>query len=154
MYDLGAAAPDRRGERTMPAFIPKPEEQATYFQNVLEPGERIQANFWFEQRLFWLVQYLIDEVPLGELVFMKMRHRYFGSLTDRRLLIMGSTGLHKPMPEKLEALPRASVKTTNFRKWLGGGVSLDLQVNGELRRYRVPRSQVKQAEAFRSLAAT
>ncbi len=136
----------------MPVFIPKPEEQATYFQRVLEPGERIQANFWFEQRLFWLVQWLVEEMPFGEIIFMSMRHRYFASVTDRRLLVMGSTGMHKPIPEKLEALPLASVKTTHWRKWMSGGISLDLTVNGQLRRYKIPRSQAKQAEALRTLA--
>ena len=137
----------------MPVFIPKPEEQATYFGGILESGETVQASFWCEQRLFWLVQWAIDEVPLGDLIFMKFRHRYFALLTDRRLIFMGSTGTHKPIPEKLESISRAVVTTTNFRKWMGGGVSLDLKVNAELRRYKVPRSQANQAEAVRNLAA-
>jgi len=43
--------------------------------------------------------------------------------------------------------------TTNFRKWLGGGISLDLMAHGTLRRFKVPRSQSAQAEAVRSLGA-
>ena len=73
----------------MPMFIPKPEEQVTYFQGVLEHGEQVQAAFWCEQRLFWLVHWLIEELPLGEIIFMSLRHRYFAALTDRRLILMG-----------------------------------------------------------------
>jgi hypothetical protein len=69
-------------EIAMPVFIPKPEEQVTYFQGVLEHGEQVQAAFWCEQRLFWLVHWLIEELPLGEIIFMSLRHRYFAALTD------------------------------------------------------------------------
>jgi hypothetical protein len=140
-------------EIAMPVFIPKPEEQVTYFQGVLEHGEQVQAAFWCEQRLFWLVHWLIEELPLGEIIFMSLRHRYFAALTDRRLILMGSSGMHKPIPGKLESLQLPTIQTTNFRKWLGGGISLDLMANGTLRRFKVPRSQRAQAEAVRSLGA-
>src|SRR5713226_1505013 len=125
--------PDPMEEIAMPVFIPKPEEQVTYFQGVLEHGEQVQAAFWCEQRLFWLVHWLIEELPLGELI------------------LMGSSGMHKPIPGKLESLQRPTIQTTNFRKWLGGSISLDLMANGTLRRFKVPRSQGAQAEAVRSL---
>jgi len=120
---------------------------------VLEHGEQVQAAFWCEQRLFWLVYWLIEELPLGEIIFMSLRHRYFAALTDRRLILMGSSGMHKPIPGKLESLQRPTIQTTNFRKWLGGGISLDLMASGTLRRFKVPRSQSAQAEAVRSLGA-
>lgn len=66
----------------MPIFIPKPEEQATYFQSRLEAGEQVLAPFWCEQRLPLLVLLLIDRLPLGEMIFMALRHRYFLALTD------------------------------------------------------------------------
>jgi hypothetical protein len=137
----------------MPVFIPKPEDQVTYFQGVLEPGEQLQGAFWCEQRLFWLIHWLIEEIPLGEIIFMSLRHRYFAAITDRRLILMGSTGMHKPITAQVESIPRQTIKTTNFRKWLGGSISLDLLVNGALRRFKVPRSQGAQAEAVRSLGA-
>lgn len=147
------ARPRPMEEIAMPVFIPKPEEQVTYFQGALEHGEQVQAAFWCEQRLFWLVHWLIEELPLGEIIFMSVRHRYFAALTDRRLILMGSSGMHKPIPGKLESLQRSTLQTTNFRKWLGGGISLDLMANGTLRRFKVPRSQAAQAEAVRSLGA-
>ncbi len=61
--------------------------------------------------------------------------------------------MHRPIPGKLESLQRPTIHTTNFRKWLGGGISLDLMANGTLRRFKVPRSQSAQAEAVRSLGA-
>jgi len=99
--------------------------------------------FWCEQRLLWLIHWLIEEIPLGEIIFMSLRHRYFAALTDRRLILMGSTGMHKPIPGSVESIPRQSIRTTNFRKWLGGSISLDLQVNGALRRFKDDVSEVK-----------
>lgn len=136
----------------MPVFIPKPEQQAAFWQSSLQPGEQIQAVWWFEQRLPFLVHWLIDEIPMGNLIFQALRHRYFGALTDQRLLIMGSTGWHDPIPQKFEAIPRQSVRVTQFTNWLGH-VALDLQVAGEqgVRRYRVPFSQKPQAQAVQAL---
>ena len=71
----------------------------------------------------------------------------------RRLILMGSSGMHKPITAQTESIPRQAIKTTNFRKWLGGSISLDLLVNGALRRFKVPRSQGAQAEAVRSLGS-
>lgn len=137
----------------MPVFIPNPEQQAAFWQQSLEPGEQVQAAFWMEQRLPLLIAILLEQGgAIAELIFSAMRHRYFGALTDRRVLIMGSTGWHDPIPSKFEALPRGSVTCTQFTNWLGH-VAMDLQVAGEanVRRYRVPRSQRQQAEACRSL---
>jgi hypothetical protein len=136
----------------MPVFIPKPEEQATYFQDRLEPGEQIQAPFWCEQRLPLLMHMLIDRLPLGELIFSAMRHRYFVAVTDRRVLIMGSSGMHNPTREKFESLPRSQVACTQFTNWLGH-IAMDLNVNGEVRRYRVPRSQQRVADHARTLSS-
>lgn len=137
----------------MPIFIPRPEEQATFFQDRLEPGEQVQAPFWCEQRLPLLLHILIDRVPLGELIFSKLRHRYFVALTDRRVMIMGSSGMHNPIRDKFEAIPRQAAACTQFTNWLGH-VAMDLNVNGELRRYRVPRSQRQVAEYMRYLTGT
>jgi hypothetical protein len=137
----------------MPVFIPKPEEQAAFWQQHLEPGEQVQSTWWFEQRLPLLVAILLEQGgAIAEMIFSAMRHRYFGALTDRRLLIMGSTGWHDPIPARFEALPRGSVVCSQFTNWLGH-VAMDLQVAGEasVRRYRVPRSQRQQAEACQAL---
>lgn len=137
----------------MPVFIPKPEQQAAFWQPTLEPGEQLQSVWWFEQRLPLLISILLEQGgAIAELIFQALRHRYFGALTDRRLLIMGSTGWHDPIPQKFEAIPRQNVRVTQFTNWLGH-VALDLQVGGEekVRRYRVPRSQKQQAEALQSL---
>jgi hypothetical protein len=137
----------------MPVFIPKPEQQAAFWQQSLEPGEQVQATWWMEQRLPLLIAILLEQGgAIAELIFSAMRHRYFAALTDRRVLIMGSTGWHDPIPSKFEALPRGSVSCPQFTNWLGH-VAMDLQVAGEpkVRRYRVPRSQRQQAEACRSL---
>jgi hypothetical protein len=136
----------------MPLFIPKPEQQASFFTNRLEPGENIQAAFWCEQRLPLLLHWLIDELPLGELIFSALRHRYFMALTDRRLLIMGSSGMHNPIPEKFEAIPLAVTVCSQFTNWIGH-VAMDIRVDGQLRRYRVPRSQRQVAESMKSLGA-
>jgi hypothetical protein len=137
----------------MPVFIPKPEQQAAFWQQSLEPGEQIQSAWWFEQRLPLLIAILLEQGgAIAETIFSALRHRYFGALTDRRLLIMGSTGWHDPITSKFEALPRGSVACTQFANWLGH-VAMDLQVAGEqsVRRYRVPRSQSQQAEACQTL---
>ena len=136
----------------MPLFIPKPEQQAAMWQPYLQPGEHLYAAWWFEQRLPFLVHWLIDEVPFGELVFQFLRHRYFGALTSHRLLIMGSTGWHDPIPQRFEALPRQAVRCAQFTNWIGH-IAMDFQVAGEpsVRRYRVPRSQKQQAEVCLSL---
>lgn len=139
----------------MPVFIPKPEQQATFWQSNLQPGEQLQSVWWFEQRLPLLVAILLEQGgAIAELIFQFLRHRYFGALTDQRLLIMGSTGWHDPIPQKLESIPRQNVRVTQFTNWLGH-VALDLQVSGEqkVRRYRVPRTQKQQAEALQTLNA-
>ena len=123
----------------MPLFIPKQETVVAFFEPLLEHGERIETAFWCEQRLPLWLAYLIDEVPLGDIVFMKIRHRYFACLTDRRLLFMGSSGMHNPIPAKLRYYPRASVSCKQFTNWFGGHVSMDLLIDGQLQRYRVPR---------------
>ena len=135
----------------MPLFIPKQETVVAFFEPLLEHGERIETAFWCEQRLPLWLAYLIDEVPLGDIVFMKIRHRYFACLTDRRLLFMGSSGMHNPIPAKLRYYPRASVICKQFTNWFGGHVSMDLLVDGQLQRYRVPRSQINQARPCKSL---
>ncbi|TMC14096.1 MAG: hypothetical protein E6J29_04490 [Chloroflexi bacterium] len=137
----------------MPVFIPKPDEQANFWQPYLEPGEQVQAAWWFEQRLPLLIAMLLEQGgAIAELIFSAMRHRYFGALTDRRVLVMGSTGWHDPIPGKFEAFPRGAVTCTQFANWIGH-VAMDLQVAGEpsVRRYRVPRSQRPQAELARAL---
>jgi hypothetical protein len=134
----------------MPIFIPKAQQQEAFFADRLEAGESIQTAFWCEQRLPLLLTMLIDRLPAGALIFSFVRHRYFVALTDRRLLIMGSTGMHTPMPQKFEALPLAAAACTQFTNWLGH-VAMDVSVNGELRRYRVPRSQRQVAESMKSL---
>jgi len=136
----------------MPLLIPKPEQQAAFFTDRLEPGEQIQASFWCEQRLPLLVHWLIDEVPMGALIFSALRHRYFMALTDRRLLVMGSTGMHKPIREKFEAIPRGATGCTKFTNWVGH-VAMDITVGGEKRLYRVPRSQRKVGESMKALVA-
>jgi hypothetical protein len=145
-----AASPAK--ESTMPILIPKPEQQEAFFADRLEAGESINAAFWCEQRLPFLVQWLIDQTPMGALVFSKMRHRYFMALTDRRLLVMGSTGMHKPIPQNFEAIPVAAAACSQFTNWLGH-VAMDVSVDGQPRRYRVPRSQRQVAENMRSLVA-
>jgi len=137
----------------MPVFIPKPEQQAAFWQQSLEPGEQVQSAWWFEQRLPLPIAILLEQGgALAEMIFSAFRHRYFGALTDRRVLIMGSTGWHEPIPSKFEALPRGTVACTQFTNWLGH-VAMDLQVVGEpsVRRYRVPRSQREQAEVCQGL---
>jgi hypothetical protein len=137
----------------MPVFIPKLEQQAAFWQQSLEPGEQLQSAWWFEQRLPLLIAILLEQGGgIAEMIFSSFRHRYFGALTDRRVLIMGSTGWHDPIPAKLEVLPRGSVACTQFTNWLGH-VAMDLQVAGEqsVRRYRVPRSQRQQAEVCQGL---
>jgi hypothetical protein len=137
----------------MPVLIPNPQQQAAIWQQSLEPGEQLQATWWFEQRLPLLIAILLEQGGgIAELIFSAMRHRYFGALTDRRVLIMGSTGWHDPIPTKFEALPRGSVTCTQFSNWLGH-VAMDFQVSGEpsVRRYRVPRTQRQYAEDCKSL---
>jgi len=137
----------------MPVFIPKPEQQAAFWQQYLEPGEQVQAVWWFEQRLPLLIAFLMEQGGvIAETIFQFLRHRYFGCLTDRRLLIMGSTGWHDPIPAQLVSFPRPSVTCTQFSNWIGH-VAMDLQVAGEpaLRRFRVPRSQRQEAESCRAL---
>jgi hypothetical protein len=135
----------------MPIFIPKPEEQAAFFQSHLEPGEQIVAPFWCEQRLPLLIAMLLEQGgALAELIFSKFRHRFFMALTDRRLLVMGSSGWHQPLQDRFESIPRGQAVCTQFTNWLGH-VAMDLNLNGELRRYRVPRSQRSVAETMRSL---
>ncbi len=136
----------------MPIFIPKPEQQAKFFQDRLEAGEQIEATFWCEQRLPLLLHFLIDNLPMGELVFSFLRHRYFVALTNRRLLVMGSTGMHNPIPTKFEALPRTEITCSQFTNWIGH-IAMDLTVNGEVRRYRMPRSQRQTGESVRILGA-
>jgi hypothetical protein len=135
----------------MPLLIPKQEQVVGFFEPLLEHGEQIETAFWCEQRLPLWLAYLIDEIPLGDLVFMKIRHRYFACLTDRRLLFMGSTGMHNPIPTKLESYPRTSVSCSQFRNWFGGHVSMDLRIDDQVRRYRVPRSQINQAKPCQPL---
>jgi hypothetical protein len=136
----------------MPVFIPKPEQQEAFFTDRLEPGEHIQAAFWCEQRLPLLMTWLIERLPAGALIFSAMRHRYFIALTDRRLLIMGSSGMHRPLPQKFEAVPLGATACSRFTNWLGH-VAMDISVNGQPRQYRVPRSQRQVAESMRSLVA-
>jgi len=136
----------------MPILIPKREQQETFFRERLEPGESIQAVFWCEQRLPLLLHWLIDQTPIGSLIFSALRHRYFMALTDRRLLIMGSTGMHKPIPQKFEAIGVTAAACPQFRNWFGH-VAMDISVDGQLRRYRVPRSQRQGAESMKSLVA-
>ena len=136
----------------MPIFIPKREQQEAFFKDRLEAGEQIQSTFWCEQRLPLLVHWLIDQLPMGALVFSVLRHRYFMALTDRRLLIMGSTGMHKPIPQKFEAIGLTAAACPQFRNWFGH-VAMDISVNGLVRRYRVPRSQRQGAEPMKSLVA-
>jgi hypothetical protein len=136
----------------MPILIPKPAQQEAFFKGQLETGESIQAAFWCEQRLPLMVHWLIDSAPAGGLIFSALRHRYFMALTDRRLLIMGSTGMHRPIPEKFEAIPLAITACPKFTNWVGH-VAMDVSVNGQARRYRVPRSQRQVAEPMRSLVA-
>jgi hypothetical protein len=134
----------------MPLFIPKAEQQEAFFSERLDAGENVEAAFWCEQRLPFIVTSLIDRVPAGALIFSAMRHRYFMALTDRRLLIMGSTGTHKPIQQKFEAIPRADTVCPQFTNWLGH-VAMDVTVNGKRRRYRVPRSQRHVAETMKLL---
>jgi len=136
----------------MPVFIPKPEQQKAFFTDRLEAGETIQAAFWCEQRLPLLTTWLIERLPLGALIFSAMRHRYFMALTDRRLLIMGSSGMHQPIPQKFEAVSLDAAACSRFTNWLGH-VAMDVSVSGEPRRYRVPRSQRQVAESMKSLVA-
>lgn len=129
----------------MPIYIPKPDQQAGFFQGSLLPGEQIEGVFWTEQRLSLLLTFLLEQGgAIAEMIFSKFRHRHFMAVTNQRVLILGSTGWHDPIPAKFEALPRGSVHCTQYRNWLGH-VAMDLQVAGEpaVRRYRVPRSQNK-----------
>src|SRR5258708_24334371 len=131
----------------------KVEWRASFWQQSLEPGEQVQSAWWFEQRLPLLLAILLEQGgALAEMIFSAFRHRYFGALTDRRVLIMGSTGWHDPIPAKFEALPRGSVACTQFTNWLGH-VAMDLQVTGEQngRRYRAPPSPPPQAEGGQGL---
>jgi hypothetical protein len=136
----------------MPMLIPKAEQQEAFFTDQLEAGENIQAAFWCEQRLPILVMFLIDRLPIGALIFSALRHRYFMALTDRRLLIMGSTGMHRPVPQKFEAVPLPAAACSRFTNWLGQ-VAMDVSIDGEARRYRVPRSQREVAESMKGLVA-
>lgn len=129
----------------MPVMIPQADKQATFFQDRLQSGEQIQGAFWAEQRLPLLLTILLEQGGgLAELIFSKFRHRYFMAITDRHVLILGSTGWHDPVPAKFEALDRANVGCSQYNNWLGH-VAMDLTVTGEQspRRYRVPRSQNK-----------
>ena len=139
----------------MPVFIPKPEQQQAFFQPALQPGEQVQGVFWCEQRLSLLLTIILEQGgAIAEMIFSKFRHRHFVAVTDRRVLVMGSTGWHDPIPAKFEALDRGMVHCTQYRNWLGH-VAMDLQVTGEnvVRRYRVPRSQNHpgQAQAVQSV---
>ena len=101
----------------MPILIPKREQQETFFRERLEPGESIQAVFWCEQRLPLLLHWLIDQTPIGSLIFSALRHRYFMALTDRRLLIMGSiiflprglTDYVRPQPAELAGAASSAI---------------------------------------------
>src|SRR5258708_35042775 len=127
----------------------KVEWRASFWQQSLEPGEQVQSAWWFEQRLPLLLAILLEQGgALAEMIFSAFRHRYFGALTDRRVLIMGSTGWHDPIPAKFEALPRGSAACTQFTN-RPGHVALDLPGTREhaVRRHPVPRSQRQPAEA-------
>jgi hypothetical protein len=139
----------------MPIYIPKPDQQAAFFQGNLLPGEQVEGVFWCEQRLSLLLTFLLEQGgALAELVFSKFRHRYFVAVTHRRVLILGSTGWHDPIPEKFEAFERGVTHCAQYRNWLGH-IAMDLQVMGEpeVRRYRVPRSQnhPRQAQIIQSI---
>jgi hypothetical protein len=112
----------------MPIRIPNSEQQESFFRDRLEPGERIESTFWCEQRLPLLLHMLVEQAPMGSIIFSKMRHRYFVALTDRRLLIMGSTGMHDPIPEKFETIPLTGTTCPQFHNWLGH-VAMDISVN-------------------------
>ncbi|MHB8571697.1 MAG: hypothetical protein ACYDAY_01900 [Candidatus Dormibacteria bacterium] len=139
----------------MPVLIPKPEQQATFFQDRLAPGEQLQGTFWCEQRLSLLMTMLLEQGgAVAELLFSKFRHRYFMAVTDRHVLVMGSTGWHDPIKDRFEALDRAQVKCTQYRNWFGGHVAMDLTVTGESgpRRYRIPRSQNREGQGVAAKA--
>src|SRR5205807_10318220 len=97
----------------MPVFIPKPDEQANFWQPYLEPGEQVQAAWWLEQRLPLLVAMLLEQGgAIAELIFSAMRHCYFGALTDRRVPVLVATGRQERVAGNVAAIPRIVVIQT------------------------------------------